>query len=216
MCIDIVKSLGAPTAFFLYLSRTEIIPKPKMENIMSRLTSAIILSVAACAFTAAPSFAQSSYGGGDYRNTTSSVKSKAYKAAKKKAAEDAKAAAKEKAMMEADKMKDGMVDKAAMKDKTMMKDKAMMKDDHMKSDTMAKSHGSATGASASHGSATTAAPSHGSATGAVPSHGSATTSTTSYGSSTGAAVGKPTNCPAGTTAQDNGTCLLTSGSLPGS
>lgn len=34
----------------------------------------------------------------------------------------------------------------------------------------------------------------------------------SYGS--GTAPGKPANCPRGTTPQDNGTCLLTGGSLP--
>lgn len=167
-----------------------------MEKIMSRLTSAILLSVAACAFTAAPSFAQSSYGGGEYRNTTSST-AKAYKVAKEKAAAEEKAAKIE-----------------ALREEALMKEKAMneghmMKDDHMKADTMVKSP-------AAYGSSTGAAASQGSATAGTPSHDSATTGTTSYGSAPTAISGKPSNCPSGTTAQDNGTCLLTSGSLPGS
>lgn len=169
---------------------------------MSRLSSTLMISLAACAFSAVPAFAQSSYNGGStYRNQQPAQASEAAKEAKRTAKAEKK------------------LRKAMSKKEQMMKDGAM-KD--MKSNGSAKTYGSGTVVPAvkptkdsmkqmkSHGSAKTYGSGTKADTMAAPMK-----DMKSYGSGTAAPMAKPTNCPTGTEPQNNGTCMLTSGSLPG-
>lgn len=160
---------------------------------MTRLTSTLLLTIAACTFTAVPAMAQSSYGGGSntYRNQPSqaSQNAKALKKAEKEAAKQAKAM-KKKEMAEKELM---------MKEKAMMKEDVMMKGEDMA--PKATTYGS--GAMSSK-----MKPMKDSMKDSTKSHGSANT----YGSAaTPATMAKPTNCPANTEPQSNGTCMLKSG-----
>jgi len=170
------------------------------------------MTIAACALTAAPAMAQSSYGGGggSYRNQPS-VDSNAKRLEKAQKKADKRARKQAEAMRKKEQMeKDLMIEEAAMKEDA-------MKADAMKADKMAP-------AATSYGSGATAKPmsdtmqkagSHGSSTGyksdammkddAMMKE-DAMKDTKSYGS--GTAVGKPANCPTGTTPQNNGTCML--------
>lgn len=159
---------------------------------MSKLIKITTLSAAAMFCLSAPSHAQytqygsgSSYGGGG--SSIGSATSSAERSAKRAAKRAAKA---EKKRLEA----------AALKEKA-------------EADLMAKeklsSQGSGTtyeAPAATQGSGTTyEAPTQGSGTTyQAPTQGSGTT----YQAPAAAISGKPTNCPSGTTAQDNGTCML--------
>lgn len=158
------------------------------ETTMTKFTSTLMLTLAACTLCAVPAVAQSSYGGDSYRNQPSVDKMKLKKIEKAKK-DAAKLKAKQEAM-KADGMKaDGMKADA-------------MKGDAMKADTMTKTYGS----DKTYGSATPASPAAMEKTMAAPAAAS-----TSYGSGT-AVMAKPTNCPAGTDPQENGTCMLRPGS----
>jgi len=169
---------------------------------MSKMKSILILSAAAMCLSATPSFAQ--YGSGSsYGNQTprTSAPSSVRKAKKTISRAD-------KRRIEAQRQKEIIEARLAAKDKA------------------AQSYGSGTKpAETSYGSDTKPA---------GTSYGSGTKSsahvvkdnTSSYGpltkpsngshhaSPAASQGGLPTNCPAGTKAQSNGTCLLTSGSLP--
>ena len=144
-----------------------------------------------------------SYGSGDKaaKGAADQAKDKAYGSGKK-AAEDKVQGVKDKAYGSGDKAAQKTdVEDAAPAEKSYgsgdkvkeAKDKAYGSGDKGVTQAKEKAHGSGTEAPASHGSGTQ---------GAQPA--AAEPAPTSL---------KPVNCPSGTTPQDNGTCLLTSGSL---
>jgi len=206
---------------------------------MSKIKSILVLSTAAMCLSAAPSFAQygsgSSYGAKtptastqskvkNITRTISKAEKKQMDALRKKEQMEAQLVKQEKtaqsygsgtkkgdAMM---KKGDAMMEKGdAMMEKgdaMMKKEDAMMKKgDHMmkKEDVMMKekpaSYGSGTKAP-SYGSGTTKTP--------APAYGSGSQAP-AYGSGSAPASGLALNCPRGTTAQPDGTCLIT-GNFP--
>ncbi len=171
---------------------------------MNKFTTTALLTIAACAASAAPALAQSSYNGGStYRNQQTKDTS-AIKKAKKL----------EKKRIEAMKKKEKMEKELMMKEQSMKKDAmgadTMMKTEEMKAEKV-KSYGSGTKPMDAMDKMDTMkkTKTYGSDTkpmNKMDSYGSGAAPTTMM---------KPTNCPAGTEPQNNGTCMLTSGSLPG-
>ena len=171
-----------------------------------------LLFAAALSMCAVSAPAHAQYGSGSNYGTNT-TKSQTSKAAKKEA--------KRKAMEEASRKKDEYERQLAAQETDKMEKsygsgtdgQAMTEEAKMKKDEMAKSYGSGTDGKVMSEEA--------------KSYGSGTDGEMlakdkmikkdhmmdkSYGS--GAPVGKPTNCPANTQAQDNGTCMLISGNLP--
>lgn len=150
-----------------------------------KMKSAFILSAAAMMLSAVPAQAQT-YGSGN--NYGDSHKTQAQEEAKRTAQEEAMKKAKEQMMRAEEELR--AKEEAMMKaeDSMMVKDDAMMKDEDammVKDEPMMDEP--------------------------MMKDPDAYGSGNNYGS---APMGKPDNCPPNTKAQDNGTCMLISGSLP--
>lgn len=168
-------------------------------------TALITIAAATLAFTSAPTFAQSSYGGntGDSYGNTSAKATKAERKARKAEEKRIKAAQ----MVEDEKAK-MMAQDAAMKEKAMMentmKDQSSATDASMMKDDAMKDHSSATDASMMKKDEMK---DHSSATGSMmKTDGEAMMKKEDVMMESTSM--KPVNCPTGTTPQDNGTCML--------